>query len=54
MNTIIDIRSANAQHMYHPMIDPKVVQAHPPLIIDSADGVRVLDIDGKSYLETVA
>lgn len=54
MQDTIDIRSANAQHMYHPMIDPKVVQAHPPLIVDRADGVYVQDIDGKSYLDTVA
>lgn len=54
MQDTIDIRSANAQHMYHPMIDPKVVQAHPPLIVDRADGVYVQDIDGQSYLDTVA
>jgi hypothetical protein len=28
----IDIRSANAQHMYHPMIDPTAVAQSPPLI----------------------
>ena len=50
----IDIRSANAQHMYHPMIDPKAVQASPPLIIDRGEGVYVYDIDGKRYLDTVA
>ena len=50
----IDIRSANAQHMFHPMIDPKVLQAYPPLIIDRADGVHVQDIDGNTYLDTVA
>ena len=50
----IDIRSANAQHMYHPMIDPKAVQAAPPLIIDRGEGVHVYDIDGKRYLDTVA
>ena len=55
MNTShIDIRSANAQHMYHPMIDPKVVQAYPPLIVDRADGVYIFDIDGNRYLDTVA
>lgn len=54
MNALIDIRRANAQHMYHPMIDPKVVQAYPPMIVDRADGVHVFDIDGKRYLDTVA
>jgi len=50
----IDIRRANAQHMYHPMIDPKAVVAAPPLIIDRGEGVYVYDIDGKRYLDTVA
>ncbi len=54
MQNTIDIRRANAQHMYHPMIDPKVVQAYPPLIVERADGVYVQDMDGKSYLDTVA
>ncbi len=54
MHASIDVRQANAQHMYHPMVDPKVAQAYPPLIVDRADGVFVQDIDGKSYLDTVA
>ncbi|MGD9945999.1 MAG: aminotransferase class III-fold pyridoxal phosphate-dependent enzyme [Burkholderiaceae bacterium] len=55
MNTAaIDVRSANAQHMYHPMVDPKVAQQHPPLIVERGDGVHVYDIDGKRYLDTVA
>ncbi len=53
-NLSFDVRSANAQHMYHPMIDPKAVQASPPLIIDRGEGVYVYDIDGKRYLDTVA
>lgn len=54
MQHTFDIRSANAQHMWHPMIDPKVVQTYPPLIVARADGVHVFDIDGKRYLDTVA
>jgi putrescine---pyruvate transaminase len=50
----IDIRAANAQHMLHPMIDPKVPQSSPPLILERGDGVYVFDIDGKRYLDTVA
>ena len=50
----IDIRSANAQHMYHPMIDPKAVAQSPPLILERGEGVYVYDIDGKRYLDTVA
>ena len=48
------LRRTNAQHMMHPMIDPKAVAAAPPLIIDRAQGVHVFDIDGKRYLDTVA
>ncbi len=44
----------NGQLMYHPMIDPKVVQQNPPLVIDHAQGVHVVDSDGKRYLDTVA
>ena len=54
MNNAYDVRGGNAHHMYHPMIDPKVVQAYPPLIVDRADGVYIFDIDGKRYLDTVA
>jgi len=48
------IRDANARHMFHPMADPKAVQANPPLIVERADGVHVWDVDGKRYLDTVA
>jgi putrescine---pyruvate transaminase len=50
----INIRSANGQHMLHPMIDPKVPQNNPPLILERGDGVHIFDIDGKRYLDTVA
>ena len=49
-----DVREANARHMLHPMIDPKVVRQNPPLIIERGEGVHVWDIDGKRYLDTVA
>jgi putrescine---pyruvate transaminase len=48
------LRQANAQHMLHPMIDPKAVAAQAPLIIEHGDGVYVTDIDGKRYLDVVA
>ena len=54
MNTSIDVRSANARHMLHPMVDPKVPLSNPPLIIERGEGVHVFDIDGKRYLDTVA
>ncbi|MBL8332888.1 MAG: aminotransferase class III-fold pyridoxal phosphate-dependent enzyme [Rubrivivax sp.] len=48
------LRAANARHMLHPMIDPKVVAGAPPLILERADGVHVWDVDGQRYLDTVA
>ena len=54
MNAALDIRSANAQHMLHPMVDPKQARANLPLIVERADGVHVYDIDGHRYLDTVA
>jgi adenosylmethionine-8-amino-7-oxononanoate aminotransferase len=54
MNASLDLRSANAQHMLHPMVDPKQALVHRPLIVERADGVHVYDIDGRRYLDTVA
>lgn len=48
------LRAANAQHMLHPMIDPKAVAAAPPLVLERGDGVHVWDLDGRRYLDTVA
>ena len=48
------LRADNALHMLHPMVDPKVARANPPLIVARADGVHIWDIDGKRYLDTVA
>lgn len=50
----LDPASSNGMLMYHPMIDPKVVQQNPPLVIDRADGVYVFDANDKPYLDTVA
>jgi adenosylmethionine-8-amino-7-oxononanoate aminotransferase len=48
------VRAYNARHMLHPMIDPKVVAAEPPLILERGDGVHVWDLEGRRYLDTVA
>lgn len=50
----IDIRTANGQHMLHPMVDPKIPREHKPLIVERAEGVHVYDVDGRRYLDTVA
>jgi putrescine---pyruvate transaminase len=54
MKSAINIRSANALHMLHPMVDPKVPLKNPPLIVERGEGVHIYDIDGKRYLDTVA
>jgi putrescine aminotransferase len=48
------IRAANARHMLHPMVDPRLPQAQPPLVIERADGCHVYDLDGKRYLDATA
>jgi adenosylmethionine-8-amino-7-oxononanoate aminotransferase len=44
----------NARHVWHPMADPKAVEADPPLIVARADGVRIEDIHGNRYLDCTA
>lgn len=44
----------NARHIWHPMIDPKVTAGSPPLVIERGEGVRVFDIEGRSYLDCTA
>ena len=48
------IRAANARHMLHPMTDPRLPLAQPPLIVERADGVHVWDVDGRRYLDGTA
>jgi adenosylmethionine-8-amino-7-oxononanoate aminotransferase len=44
----------NARFVWHPMIDPKVSEATPPLVIERGDGVHVWDLDGNRYLDCTA
>jgi putrescine aminotransferase len=48
------LKAHNARHMWHPMGDPKASAADPPLIIERGEGVYVVDIDGRRYLDCVA
>jgi putrescine aminotransferase len=48
------LKAHNARHVWHPMGDPKVSEADPPLIVSRGDGVYVHDVDGKRYLDCVA
>ncbi len=47
------LKAHNARHVWHPMGDPKVSEADPPLIVSRGDGVYVHDVDGKRYLDCV-
>lgn len=40
--------------MLHPMVDPKLPERHPPLMIERGEGVHVFDAEGRRYLDTVA
>lgn len=47
------LRSHNARHGWHPMANPAEMEATPPRIIVSGEGVHVTDIDGKRLLDAV-
>lgn len=43
----------NARHLWHPMAHPAEMQANPPRIINSGEGVEIVDIQGKKVLDAV-
>ncbi|CCE99692.1 aspartate aminotransferase family protein [Sinorhizobium fredii] len=43
----------NARHMWHPMAHPAEMQAHPPRIVNAAEGVEIVDVHGKKVLDAV-
>jgi putrescine aminotransferase len=43
----------NARHLWHPMAHPAEMQAHPPRIINSGEGVEIVDVQGKKVLDAV-
>lgn len=45
------LKDQNARHQWHPMQPPKQVEAQPPLIIQSGDGVMIKDIDGRELID---
>ncbi len=44
----------NAKHIWHPMIDPKITEKNPPIIISEGDGVHIYDVEGNKYLDCAA
>lgn len=53
MKDIADLKAMNAQNIWHPMGHPGEQQANAPTIIDSANGVRITDIDGHETIDAV-
>ena len=47
------LRENNARHLWHPMAHPAEMQAHPPVIVTKASGVRITDIDGHETIDAV-
>ena len=43
----------NARQLWHPMAHPAEMQANPPRIINSGEGVEIVDIQGKKVLDAV-
>ncbi|MBB3610638.1 aspartate aminotransferase family protein [Rhizobium sp. BK602] len=43
----------NARHLWHPMAHPAEMQANPPRIINSGEGVEIVDIQGRKVLDAV-
>ncbi|WP_064710057.1 aspartate aminotransferase family protein [Rhizobium bangladeshense] len=43
----------NARHLWHPMAHPAEMQANPPRIINSGEGVEIVDIHGQKVLDAV-
>lgn len=47
------LKENNARHMWHAMANAGDMRSHPPQIINSAEGVEIVDIDGHKVLDAV-
>ncbi len=45
------LESKSLEHHLHPYTNPELVKENGPQIIRCGDGVKVMDIDGKAYIE---
>ncbi|OCP35888.1 aspartate aminotransferase family protein [Ensifer sp. LC163] len=43
----------NARHLWHPMAHPAEMHATPPRIINTGEGVEIVDVHGKKVLDAV-
>jgi len=49
-----EVQAADLKHVWHPFTQADEWEASPPLIIESAKGAVLRDIDGREYLDGVA
>lgn len=49
----LDLRAANARHVWHPMEHPRDAALSPPRIFASAEGCYVTDLDGNRVIDAV-
>ncbi len=43
----------NARHFWHPMAHPAEMREHPPIVVASAEGVEITDVNGHKTLDAV-
>ncbi|MGB0798074.1 MAG: aminotransferase class III-fold pyridoxal phosphate-dependent enzyme [Planktomarina sp.] len=53
MKDAAELKALNAQKIWHPMGHPGDLQSNAPIIIESASGVRIKDIDGHEVIDAV-
>lgn len=53
MKDIANLKAMNAQQLWHPMGHPGELQKNAPVIIDTAEGVTITDIDGHTVVDAV-
>ena len=47
------LREHNARQVWHPMAHPAEMEAIPPRIIVSGEGVNIVDLEGKKVVDAV-
>ena len=53
-SSIRRLKQMDKQYIWHPFTQMKDWEREEPLIIDSADGVYLKDIDGKRYIDGIS
>ena len=46
--------SPTSQPLWHPMTAPRETRDTPPIVVASSQGVRVTDVEGRTYLDCSA